>query len=217
MITLGFWQVHRANEKKQMLEAHLNSSKQPTQFWTPDLKMPEQYQKIKVEGQFLPFSLFLDNQYYQHQFGYDVITPFLIKTEEFGNEQILLVDRGWIKGDIDRNKLPKIPIDHKIKQIEGSVYYPSSKTWVLGEEGEKKSESIWIIERVDNKFIREILHKSVYPFIMRLGKREEGGFVRDWPIVSMPPQRHYAYALQWFSFAFVILVIFVALQARKVS
>jgi rRNA large subunit m3Psi methyltransferase RlmH len=72
-----------------------------------------------------------------------------------------------------------------------------------------------ILEQLDTKLLSQILQKKVYPFIMRLDKQEAHGFVREWAIVSMPPQRHLAYALQWFAMALVILIIFVALNLKK--
>jgi surfeit locus 1 family protein len=59
------------------------------------------------------------------------------------------------------------------------------------------------------------LQKKVYPFIIRLDKQDAYGFVREWAIVSMPPQRHFAYAAQWFAMAGVILILFVALNVKR--
>ena len=59
------------------------------------------------------------------------------------------------------------------------------------------------------------MQKAVYPFIIRLDKQDTYGFVREWETVSMLPARHLAYALQWFAMAFVILIIFVALNLKK--
>ena len=39
--------------------------------------------------------------------------------------------------------------------------------------------------------------------------------VREWPIVVMTPTRHYAYAVQWFAMAFVLLVIYLMLSFKK--
>ncbi|WP_274544559.1 SURF1 family cytochrome oxidase biogenesis protein [Legionella oakridgensis] len=72
-----------------------------------------------------------------------------------------------------------------------------------------------VIEWIDTKIISQFLHKSVYPFIIRLDKKEANGFIRAWDIVSMPPQRHYAYAFQWFAIALVIFVLFISLNSKK--
>lgn len=89
------------------------------------------------------------------------------------------------------------------------------KQWILGVGLEEKENKMIIIERIDTKLVSQVLQKKVYPFIIRLDKQDAYGFVREWAIVSMPPQRHIAYALQWFAMALVILIIFVALNLKK--
>lgn len=79
----------------------------------------------------------------------------------------------------------------------------------------REKNNVTIIERIDTKLIGQFLHKSVYPFIIRLDKANAQGYVREWSIVAMPAERHYAYALQWFAMAFVILILFIALNLKK--
>ncbi|WP_028387946.1 SURF1 family protein [Legionella fairfieldensis] len=207
---LGFWQLARAAEKKRMLATQARLAQQVPVNWKPGLKNPEQYQPLKVEGHYLPALLFLDNQHYQHQFGYHVFSPLLLSSNE-----IILVDRGWVIGDVSRKTLPLIATPAHNLHLTGYTYYPSKRNWVLGQVYEKKEGNIAIIERIDTKMLGQFLHKSVYPFIIRLGKGESDGFVREWPIVAMSPERHYAYALQWFAMASLILILFIVLNLKK--
>ena len=209
---LGFWQMQRAAEKKQMLSAHRDFAKQAPIVWgsNGNSKLPAQYQPITVHGHFLPKVLLLDNQFYQHQFGYHVISPLVL-----ANQQVVLVDRGWIAGDLTRQTLPATNLQSDSTDIIGTVYYPSEKNWLLGQLIEQEQADLAVVELIDIKLISHFLHKSVYPFIIRLGQHEADGYVREWAIVSMPPQRHYAYALQWFAMALVILILFIALNTTK--
>ncbi len=204
---LGFWQLQRAEEKKEMLATHHELAKQAPMLWQPGNGRPAQYQQIKVQGHFLSRPLLLDNQHYQHQFGYHVISPLIL-----ANGNVLLVDRGWLAGDVTRQTLPKIDQPVGLMNVVGSAYYPSAKILSLGPMIEKEQADLVVIEVINTQLISQFLHKSVYPFIMRLGRYETGGYVREWAIVSMPPQRHYAYALQWFAMAFVIFILFIALN-----
>jgi cytochrome oxidase assembly protein ShyY1 len=43
------------------------------------------------------------------------------------------------------------------------------------------------------------------------------GFVREWSPPGMPPERHFSYAIQWWGFAGVLLVLYFGLNFRKVS
>jgi len=207
---LGFWQLQRADEKEQMLNAHHSLAQQKPILWEPNNKLPTQYQQIQVQGTYLAKTLLLDNQHHHHQFGYHVISPLLL-----ANGQILLVDRGWLAGDITRQVLPMTKTPTGSIQVQGGVYYPSQKNWRLGQLFEKELDNSVVIELVDTKIIGQFLHKSVYPYIMRLGEHEASGYVREWAVVAMPPHRHYAYALQWFAMALVVFIIFIVLNTKK--
>ncbi|KGP63022.1 hypothetical protein EP47_12915 [Legionella norrlandica] len=209
-ISLGLWQIQRADEKTRMIAAQEKLAKQKPFLWGIEQKLPEQYQRISLQGIYLPDLFFLDNQHYQHQFGYNVLSPLLLS-----DDSIVMVDRGWVSGDMTRRTLPKIQTPNGKIEILGSVYFPSQKQWVLGPRFEKKGSKMTVLELVDEEILKQILQKKVYPFIIRLDKNEHFGFVREWKIVSMAPGRHFAYAVQWFAMALVILFIFVALNLKK--
>lgn len=209
-LRLGFWQIHRADEKTKMISAQTTQEHLKPVPWSPNQKLPLQYERIKLEGNYLSQVFLLDNQHHQHQFGYDVLTPL-----ELANGSVIVVDRGWIPGDTTRRIFPNIQIPKELIQLQGSVYFPSKNQWVLGPVLEEKENKTIILERLDEQLISQLLQKVVYPFIIRLDKQDTHGFVREWVTVSMPPQRHLAYALQWFAMAVVILIIFVALNLKK--
>jgi surfeit locus 1 family protein len=209
-LSLGFWQLERADEKKQMLTEQASLAQKVAIPWVEGLALPKQYQRISVMGHYLDTIFFLDNQHHQHQFGYHVIVPLLMDSG-----QVLLIDRGWVAGDPGRQYLPDITNPKGLVHLTGSAYYPSGKNWVLGQFLEKKSTNKSIIEQVDSKLISQFLHKSVYAFIMRIDNDGSQDFVREWPVVAMPPERHYAYAVQWFAIASVVLILFIALNLKK--
>ncbi len=207
---LGFWQIQRADEKTEMIAAQKVQEKQDAVVWTPTKNLPLQYERVEVKGKYLPQVFFLDNQHQKHQFGYNVLSPLALS-----DGSIILIDRGWVPGELTRRVLPNIKSPSGVLELEGSAYFPSKKQWVLGPAFEEKGVNVTIIERIDDQLISKILQKSVSPFIIRLDKQDSNGFVREWETVSMPPQRHLAYALQWFLMALVVLIIFVALNLKK--
>ena len=209
-VCLGVWQLHRASEKKEMLTKEQRYANHEPIAWRPGDALPMQYQRIHVTGHFLREVILLDNQYASHQWGYHVLSALLLK-----DGQVLMVDRGFLPGDITRRQMPQVDIPKGVIEISGSAYYPSKKLWLLGAPFEKKERGITIIELASPKILNQILHKSVYPFIIRLGKQEMNGYMREWTIVAMPPERHYAYAVQWFAIALVIFILFVALNIQK--
>lgn len=212
LMSLGFWQIQRGQEKKSMLVAQQLEANKSAQLWSPVNNNPQQYQPLELIGHYLPFILFLDNQHFQHQFGYHVLSPLVLS-----NHRIVLVDRGWVAGEASRAILPLTKTPTGQQKIEGSVYYPSVNHWTLGTIIEQKNDQAALIEQIDIKLISEFLHKSLYPFIIRLDKSAAEGYVREWAIVAMPPERHYAYALQWFALALVILGLYTVLNLKKID
>lgn len=211
-IRLGFWQLNRAEEKRQMLSTHHQLEHQTPGIWQSGQNAPLQYQPIRVQGHFIPVVFLYDNQHYHHQVGYHVISPLMVSSDH-----VILVDRGWVPGDVTRRSFPSINTPSHRIHIQGSVYYPSKNNWLLGQSLEKVKTNLVVVELIDTQLISQFLHKTVYPFIIRLAKHEMHGFQREWTVVSMPPQRHQGYALQWFAMALIVLIVMVVLNIKKKS
>lgn len=212
LISLGLWQLHRAEEKNAMLLHAQLQGKSAATVWQATKALPQQYQLVTVKGSYLNHTFLLDNQSHQHQFGYHVLTPLQIAPGK-----VVLIDRGWVPLKQPRSILPNSTIPQGEQLIKGQTYYPSAKQWILGDVIEKEQQEITVIERFDEKTISNILHNSVYPFIIRLDKSESYGYIREWPIVAMTPQRHYAYALQWFAMALSVFIIFIVTNLKKIK
>ncbi len=194
--TLGTWQLQRANEKKiREQQSSIEEKKRPTPFFTH----PNQYQRLQMKGRYLNKTLLFDNQHEQHQLGYHVLTPFLLN-----DNTLLIIDRGWIP----KNTTTQLDVPATAMTITGVAYYPSTKQWVLGEALDIKSPQLAIVQTLDSKLFNRFLQKSVYPFIIRLDAQETHGFIRHWIVNNMPWQRHIAYAIQWFIFGVIVIIIY---------
>lgn len=210
-LRLGFWQLQRAEEKKQMIVAEeALANEKPLPFENLQSESPKAYQRLIIAGKYLPHVFLLDNQHYQHQFGYDVLSPLLLS-----NGMVVIVDRGWIAGDITRQTFPQVNFPDTMQVLQGSVYYPSNKQWVLGQSLEEKNKNLTVIELLDQQLFTQVLQKKLYPFIIRLDKQDPNGFVREWAIVSMSPERHWGYALQWFAMALALFILYFVLTIKK--
>lgn len=209
-LRLGFWQIQRAEQKAQMIKAqNVLVGKKPLQ-WNSAIHFPQQYQLLTIKGQYLDYLFLFDNQHQEHIFGFNVLTPLAINADE-----VVLIDRGWVQGDVSRRTFPVLLIPKQKLIVNGSAYYPNGQQWLLGPSIEKKTDKLYIVEDLDTKKVSQILQKKVYPFIIRLDKEDSYGFVRHWPVVSMRPERHLAYAWQWFAMALVVCIIFIALNLKK--
>ena len=80
-------------------------------------------------------------------------------------------------------------------------------------------DGIWpkVIQQTDLKVIQQHYTQEILPFVVLLNTQESSIFIRDWQPVVMAPEKHLAYAVQWFLLALAALVIFVIAQRNKLK
>lgn len=205
---LGKWQLHRYYYKKTLLSTYehgLHAAPIPLSH----LSNYSQFQAVSVKGEYLnALTVFLSNRYYQGQYGVEVLTPFKIE----GEQKWLLVNRGWIK---DNNNQEVIL--NKVEgpqQITGYIKWVDEYQFILGENVLKQIPHI-IMQKIDLTMLSKLTRHAFYPFILRLNPAQSHGFIRDWTIATVPPQRHLAYAIQWFAMAIVVLIAFIVAVRKK--
>ena len=176
-----------------------------------DLQLPIEdvadlrFHRIRLDGNFLSTKQFvLDNQIFQHQVGYNVITPFLMKA----NDIVVLVDRGWVSMGASRDVLPDVSINTRQRSIIGSVYVPYGKSFKLGNID--NNEKAWPrrIQYLDFDAMQERLSLKILPLVVRLDPEEVDGYVRQWPIFPFTSERHLGYAIQWFALTLTVIIFF---------
>lgn len=209
--TLGQWQLHRAADKKQIIQAQKEAAVASPLLWVPGMALPKPYQKLRLQGKYLKDSFLLDNQIHDHQVGYHVLTPLLLN-----NGQCILINRGWISAGSTRQEVPHLsPSPHDLLDIRGEAYYPPKKQWVLGEEIETHA-TVKILERVNVGKLQSLLNRQIYPFLVRVDHREPYTYVLQPKAATyLSPARHYGYAFQWFLMGFTCLILFIVLNLKK--
>jgi surfeit locus 1 family protein len=59
-----------------------------------------------------------------------------------------------------------------------------------------------------------LLGEPVFDGVVLLSPSADDGFVRDWRPAGVSPQKHVGYAVQWFSFAGTLLLLYLVLNFR---
>ncbi len=211
LMSLGFWQLDRAEIKQQTLaryEAranqsamHLTASDSVANMQAADI----QYAQLQVSGRYdTAHSFLIDNRVHQSKVGFYVVTPFLVEN----SKNVILVNRGWIKAKQYRTELPEFSTSPEKISLKGTVYVPS-KNFFSVENGKIKPQNFpVIVQNIDFVAVAEILNRDVYPFVLRLEPKNKTGFVRDWKVVTSSPQKSQSYAAQWFTMALVVVLLF---------
>ncbi|MET0377631.1 MAG: SURF1 family protein, partial [Spongiibacteraceae bacterium] len=103
---LGFWQLHRADEKRLLQQQFDALLAAPPLDAMALSDAAAAYTRVQLVGVFDDaHSFLLDNRVSRGRVGYDVLTPFI----PAGQPRTLFVNRGWIAGDPARLVRPVPP------------------------------------------------------------------------------------------------------------
>jgi surfeit locus 1 family protein len=217
-ISAGFWQLDRADQKQILLRQQ--SQAQTKQAFiitdTVDYHQDMRYARVTLTGKYDQGRQFLiDNQVLNRRAGYFVMTPFLPERQQIS----VLVNRGWVPANLDRSILPELSIQNINVTLSGRINnFPSVGIKLAGAEMPGQG---WpsLVQLVDSQQLANKLKYPLHNFQVQLSEHMADGYQRNWKsaMTRMPPEKHIAYAMQWFSFALVLTVIFVILTIKKVE
>jgi len=216
LIALGIWQLHRADEKKALLQQHSQHSYDQRLQLTADTNDDAdalRYRQVQVYGKYDSRQQFLiDNQIVHGKVGYFVMTPLILS----GGKRAVLVNRGWVALNRDRSHLPDITFDARETTVTGRInHFPSVGYKLPGAEIPTEG---WpaVVQVVDRDVLEKRLGYPLFSFQVELDKDQENGYLRDWrTTIFMTPERHIAYALQWFGLAITLVILFIWFSSKK--
>ena len=208
LISLGFWQLNRAAEKRLFLQQqqkriksdlHLTSETEDNLKWL-------RYRNVIIEGHYETQQQFLiDNQIVKAKAGYFIMTPFILK----GSTKAVLVNRGWLAANPDRSLLPDIALLDNQNQIIGRINnFPSVGLKLQGAEIPTEG---WpsVVQVAESKVLAEKLGYDLFSFQVELDPMQPQGYHRQWlENIIMPPEKHIGYAVQWFGLAITLTFLF---------
>jgi surfeit locus 1 family protein len=140
--------------------------------------------------------------------GYQVLVPMQTYSGT------VMTNFGWVAGTGSRDILPSIQIDTLKARYAGVISLPLDNIMV---KETARVDGDWpkVLQQTDLKVIQQHYNKQVLPFVVLLTADENSTFVRDWQPVVMAPEKHMAYAAQWFLLAFAGLAVFIIAQRNK--
>jgi surfeit locus 1 family protein len=206
LLWLGVWQLHRADEKRA-LQMQFDAERNAEPIDAAQLSAePVAYTRAQLRGEFdNAHSFLLDNRVLHGRVGYEVLTPFVAEPASTAAAQILIVNRGWIAGDPARLSRPVIPAVLGAQDVQGYIYREANNRLI----NDSHAEATWprLIEQVDIDAMQTVLAVPLYKFTLRLDTDSPAVLQAEWPVVTTSPERHIAYAVQWFGLAAVLAVL----------
>ncbi len=203
LVSLGTWQLQRADEKEALLADWEEQQSLPPVPFNSEAK--KQLRRVTVRGEYLPEKYWLkENQMLNGSLGYHVIMPF--RVEE--TETVLAVDRGWVEGSPLRDFVPKIDTPEGIVEISGTLITPSDSKLIREADVRAKTWPHKILEE-DLPVLGNQINQKLYPELLRIDPESRGALTVYWRPINISSAKHTGYAVQWYAMAIALFILYV--------
>lgn len=212
MFALGIWQLQRAEEKTLRLIAIEHAAK------TDEVDLQQVLRGNINEMQDMPINLngvaesaqyfLLDNKIHEGRVGYQVLVPIQTKSGT------VMANFGWVAATSSRKILPSIQINAEQKLYAGVISIPVNNAMVT-ETAIVDGNWPKVLQQTDLSVIEQHYSQALLPFVVLLNPHEGTPFVRSWQPVVMAPEKHLAYAVQWFLLGLAAIAIFIIAHRNK--
>ncbi|MDT8282784.1 MAG: SURF1 family protein [Gammaproteobacteria bacterium] len=213
MVSLGFWQLDRAEYKdtlQQKIEQRKNLSALNMDE-LPESKDDRRYLPITFSGEYdARHSFLLDNITLKGRVGYHVFTP--VKSTD---SRVILVYRGFVGIGESRQKLPDLKTPEGRVLIHGLLDLPPSRTILLAEDSQQTERWPVVLQYIDLAMISQLLGYPLYDMVLLLDQDSPGIFAYDIPVLNLNAAKNNGYAFQWFAMSIALLIIFFVVNIKK--
>jgi surfeit locus 1 family protein len=203
---LGVWQWHRAQEKAALQEQFTAGSRAVAVLPPGSTDVVPRYAQLKAAGGYDSLHQFLlDNISHDGRPGYEVLTPLRLR-----DGRTLVVNRGWMPLTGPRSQLPDVRFDPgSMLSVTGRIDNLPVVGISLGHVPPASGAS-WpkLTSFPTMSDLSAALGAPLESRQLLLDPGEPFGFVRDWQLAGFGPARHLSYAVQWWSFAALALVLY---------
>ena len=212
-VSLGFWQLDRAEQKRALL-AQASAGEESTVAATArTVDTLPRYQRVKLTGRYdAQRQVLLDNMYSsQGRPGYRVLTPL-----ELASGGWVLVDRGWIAPGRTRAQLPHVAVDESQRSVVGRIDQAPRPGIRMGDAAHLGSGWPRVLHYPTTAQLQQALERPLAERIVVLDADQPDGYERGHrPLMHVDPGRNVGYAVQWFAFALAAIVIYVVVSRRR--
>ncbi|WP_417905093.1 SURF1 family protein [Candidatus Tisiphia endosymbiont of Micropterix aruncella] len=208
LLSLGFWQIARLQEKELFLSSMKNNLNNPP-IDIKTLSGHKLYAKIRANGHFLVgknLHLYGRRSMSTEKDGYYLVTPF-----QTDDNKIILVVLGWFAG---RHKENIDNIINNSMEITG-VILPGEKTKLFVLDNDVKNNVWFTLDLTQGSDVLGLKLEDFY--LIMEGNNNRSDILKSLSIENLLNVRndHLEYAITWFALAISLAVIFVICNLSK--
>jgi len=208
-ISLGMWQIERANEKKLII-ANYDKLLVSAPIALQKNQMLNNWQPIETTGTYEDTVVYEDNAINNGKAGFKVYHLFRNDDGTY-----IFIHRGFIERNLIKNNLPEVDIPTQKKSIFGTTLFKQNNTFVKN------------IEESDSRIIQEfnasllidkypmLKDKYLHPFLFNLDIRDVNKYQPIEKPVNMTASKHIGYAIQWFGLCAALIILTIYAFRRK--
>jgi surfeit locus 1 family protein len=214
LVSLGRWQLRRADEKQRLYDAFAAGTDTSTEIVGTTPALPR-FRHVDAAGHYDPArQVLIDNMADSDgRAGYFVITPFALAGGGW-----LLVNRGWIPWGASRAERPDLAVGGGARRIHGRIDQLPSPGLRMGRPAPLLPPFPVVATFPTRAELGVLLHENAWASagdVVLLDAADADGYRRNWLPPGIAPLRHTAYAVQWFALAAALVVIYVLTNLSK--
>ena len=209
-VYLGRWQAHRAEEKLARQAEFDTRMAQPAVQLTGALDAPGPlvFRHVRAAGRWLAErQVFVDNKVHAGRAGFEVVTPL----ELAGSRAAVLVNRGWIERDAGYPRPPRVAVPPGEVVVTGLATEPPARFLELGPGAIEGN----VFQNLTVERFRRWSGLAVLPVVVLADAPGPGlAAVTERPDAGV--EQHRQYEATWFLLAGTALILWIALNLRRV-
>jgi surfeit locus 1 family protein len=215
LVSLGRWQLDRADEKRVLYDSFAAGSDATRTIDVGTQALPR-YQHVEAKGHYdASRQVLIDNMFDGEKVGYYVITPF-----ELEGGGWVLVNRGFVPLGKNRADHPQVPVPGDSRLIRGRADHLPAAGIQMGQRAVLSPPFPVVANFPTHDELAQLIpvpHWTAASDVIALDPAEPDGYARHWAPPGFPPMRHIGYAVQWFGLAIALLVIYFVTNFKRAT